>query len=446
MAKMTGLEIYKLLPKTNCGDCNFPTCMAFAMQVAAKKVGLDDCPHVEEDAKTALADAAAPPMKTVTIGAGERAVTIGGETVLFRHEERFHHPTAICVRVKDSDDVQAKVETLNGLSFVRVGEPVPLDLIALEQTGDAAGFVEAAKLAMETSDLPLVLMSSDPTALCDVLEAFPESRPLLHAATPENATEMGELAKRFNAPLVARAADLDQLAELTGTLKEMGVEDLVIDPVIQGDADGLSKLTSLRRLALEKTYRPLGYPVMATTTTSEPYEESLQATAFVCKYGSLVVMNGMERWQLLPVVTARFNVFTDPQVPNAVEPKLHPVGEPTADSPVLLTTNFALTFFTVEGEVANSKVPAYMAVVDTGGLGVLNAYADDKLTGEVVAKAIKSLNAMDQVGHNKLVIPGLVAVLKGEIEDEAGVEVVVGPEEAAGIPSFLKNEWSANGA
>lgn len=445
MAKMTGLEIYKLLPKTNCGDCNFPTCMAFAMQVAAKKVGLDDCPHVAEEAKTALADAAAPPMKTVTIGAGERAVTIGGETVLFRHEERFHHPTAICVRVTDSDDVGAKVKTLSEMTFMRVGETVPLDLIALEQTGDAAGFVEAAKLAFDTSALPLVLVGSDPTALCDALEAAPESRPLLHAATPENAKEMAELATRFNAPLVVRAADLEQLAELTGTLKEMGVEDLVLDPVIQSESDGLLKLTQLRRLTLEKTFRPLGYPVMAFTTAADSYEESLQATAFVCKYGSLVVMNGMERWQLLPVVTARFNVFTDPQVPNAVEPKLYPVGEPTPDSPVLLTTNFALTFFTVEGEVSNSKVPAYLAVVDTGGLGVLNAYADDKLTGEVVAKAIKTLGAMDQVGHNRLVIPGLVAVLKGEIEDEAGVEVVVGPEEAAGIPNFLKNEWSANG-
>jgi acetyl-CoA decarbonylase/synthase complex subunit gamma len=441
MAKLTGLEIYKLLPKTNCGDCNFPTCMAFAMQVAAKKVGLEQCPHVSEEAKATLAEAAAPPMRTVTIGSGEGAVKIGGETVLFRHEDKFHHPTAIAIRVKDSEDVSQKVEQINSLKFIRVGKEVQVDLVALEQTQDGSKFVEAVKSVQSKTQLPLVLISQDPEALEGALEAIPDRRPLIYAATSENHQRLGELAKRFGAPLAVRAESLEELAELASELKQLGVEDLVLDPVIKDELDGLVKLTKLRRLALEKTFRPLGYPVMALIESQDPYQETIQAIVHVCKYGSLVIMGGAERWQILPVLTARFNIFTDPQVPNAVEAKLYQVGEPTPESPVLVTTNFALTYFTVEGEVANSKVPAYIAVVDTGGLGVLNAYADEKLTGEVIAKAVKAYGVKEKVKHNKLIIPGLVAVLKGEVEDEAGCEVIVGPEEAAGIPGFLRNEW-----
>lgn len=441
MVKLTALDIYKLLPKTNCGDCNLPTCMAFAMQVAAKKAGLERCPHVSEEAQTALAEAAAPPMRTVTIGAGPNAIQIGGETVLFRHEDKFHRPTALAIRVKDSEEIESQVEQINNLKFIRVGKEVQVNLIALQQTQDADTFVEAVKLAHSKTQLPLVLMSPDPAALQGALETVSAGKPLLYTATQENYRELAELAKQFQAPLAVRAESLEELAALTPEINQLGVEELVLDPTIKDERDGLIKLTQIRRLTLEKTFRPLGYPVMSFVNTQDPYQQALQAVIYVCKYGLLVVMEGMERWQILPVLTARFNIFTDPQVPNAVEAKLYQVGEPTPESPVIVTTNFALTYFTVEGEVANSKVPAYIAVVDTGGLGVLNAYADDKLTGEKIAKAVKGYGIMEQVSHNKLIIPGLVAVLKGEVEDESGWEVVVGPEEAAGIPSFLKNEW-----
>jgi acetyl-CoA decarbonylase/synthase complex subunit gamma len=205
--------------------------------------------------------------------------------------------------------------------------------------------------------------------------------------------------------------------------------------------EGLTCLTQLRRLALEKTFRPLGYPVMVLTTAQDAAQEALEAIIYECKYASIVVMRGKETWQVLPVLTARFNIFTDPQVPNAVEAKVYKVGDAGPTSPVLVTTNFALTYFTVEGEVENSKVPAYITAVETGGLGVLNSYADDKLTGETIAKAVKATGIMNQVQHKKLIIPGLVAVLKGELEDETGCEVVVGPEEAAGIVNFLRTQW-----
>jgi len=441
MAKITGIGIYKLLPKTNCGECNFPTCMAFAMQVAAKKVALEACPYVSEAAKQELAESAAPPMRTVTLGAGPRAVQIGGETVLFRHEEKFHHPAALAVCVKDSDDVAAEIKAIQKLKFVRSGKPVSVELIALEQTGDAGAFVAAAKQIRGSTELPAVLMSSDPAALTGALEVFAECRPLIYAADKNNWQQLSQLSTKFKAPLAVKGETLEELADLTTKVKAGGVADLVLAPVVRDMREGLTCLTQLRRLALEKTFRPLGYPVMVLTTAQDAAQEALEAIIYECKYASIVVMRGKETWQVLPVLTARFNIFTDPQVPNAVEAKVYKVGDAGPTSPVLVTTNFALTYFTVEGEVENSKVPAYITAVETGGLGVLNSYADDKLTGETIAKAVKATGIMNQVQHKKLIIPGLVAVLKGELEDETGCEVVVGPEEAAGIVNFLRTQW-----
>ena len=443
MAKLTGIGIYKLLPKTNCGECNFPTCMAFAMQVAAKKVALEACPYVSEDAKRELAESAAPPMRTVTVGVGPRAVQIGGETVLFRHEEKFHHPTAFAVCLKDTDDVAAEIKSIHNLKFIRSGKPVCVELVALEQAGDARSFLAAAKQVRELTELPVILMSNDLKALAGALEVLADRRPLVYAADKSNSQQLAELSAKFKVPLAVKGETLEELADLTTKIKATGVGDLVLAPAVRSMGEGLTCLTQLRRLALEKTFRPLGYPVMVATTAREPAQEALEAITYSCKYASIVVMRGKQPWQILPVLTARFNIFTDPQVPNAVEAKVYKVGDAGPDSPVLVTTNFALTYFTVEGEVENSKVPAYIVSVETGGLGILNSYADDKLTGETIAKAVKAGGILNQVRHKKLVIPGLVAVLKGELEDEAGCEVVVGPEEAAGIPNFLKTQWKS---
>jgi acetyl-CoA decarbonylase/synthase complex subunit gamma len=417
--------------------------MAFAMQVAAKKVALEACPYVSEDAKRELAESAAPPMRLVTLGAGPRAVQIGGETVLFRHEEKFHHPTAFAVCLKDTDDVAAGIKSIHSLKFVRSGKPVCVELVALEQAGDGGSFLAAAKQLRELTELPVVLMSSDPKALAGALEVLADRRPLVYGADKSNYQQLAELSAKFKVPLAVKGETLEELADLTTKIKAAGVGDLVLAPAVRSMGEGLTCLTQLRRLALEKNFRPLGYPVMVPTTAQDPAQETLEAITYSCKYASIVVMRGKQPWQILPVLTARFNIFTDPQVPNAVEAKVYKVGDAGPDSPVLVTTNFALTYFTVEGEVENSKVPAYIVSVETGGLGILNSYADDKLTGETIAKAVKATGILNQVRHKKLVIPGLVAVLKGELEDEAGCEVVVGPEEAAGIPGFLKTQWKS---
>jgi acetyl-CoA decarbonylase/synthase complex subunit gamma len=446
MAKVTGIEIYKLLPKTNCGDCNFPTCMAFAMQVAAKKAALDQCPHVSAEAQTSLGEAQAPPMRTVKVGVGASEYSLGGETVLFRHEEKFHSPTGVAVRISDrlsDEEIDAKLSAVPKLQFTRVGEDIGVNFIAVEsEVGDAAAFGAAVDRVAEKTDLPLILLGQG-KILGDKVAGLAAKRPLIGPATDETWEAMAELASAQNVPLIVRSSTLDGLASLTEKIKAKGVEDLVLQPDAESLIETLTQLVHLRRLALEKVYRPLGYPTLVFPGEDTTAEDSIAMGAAVCRYAGIVVTDAADPAEILPPLTVRQNVYTDPTVPNAIEAKLYEIGTPGADAPVILTTNFALTYFTVAGEVENSKVSAYISVVDTEGLGVLNAYADDKLTAEKIIKAVTEQGPMDKVNHNKLIIPGLVAVLRMEIQEDSGWEVIVGPEDAAGIPHFLKTEWSA---
>ncbi len=442
--KLTGIEVYKLLPKTNCGDCNFPTCMAFAMQVAAKKAALEQCPHVSEEAQAALGEAQAPPMRTVQLGSGDTALTIGGETVLFRHEEKFHHPPGVAIRISDSlsdEEIAQRLEEVRNLRFERVGDELQVDLVAVHcDSGDGDRYAQVVSKVKDGADLPLVLQCPDPARLSGALKAAGQ-RPLLWAADRENWEQMAELSLKHEAPLAVRGDSLEALVDLTGKLKEKGLQDMIIDAGDGQFVERLTRLVKVRRLALQKEFRPLGYPAIAFTTGGSPLEEAAEAIAYVCKYAGVVVMENTAPEAVLSVLTARQNVYTDPQKPNAIEAKLYEVGEVGPESPVLLTTNFALTYFTVAGEVENSRVGAYIVVADTEGLGVLNAYADDKLTAERIVKTVKEQGALDKVNHNKLVIPGLAAMLRMEIQEESGWEVVIGPEDAARIPHFLRNEW-----
>jgi len=446
MAKVTGIDIYKVLPRTNCGDCNVPTCMAFAMQVAAKKAALDQCPHVSADAQSALGDAQAPPMLTVKIGAGDNELTLGGETVLFRHEEKFHHPTVIAVRISNalSDaEIDARLAAIDELHFLRVGEEIGVNAVAIDcEHADADRYRSAVERISSKTELSLILLCEDPTILASALVGVADRRPLVGPATAKTAEAMAKLAADNEVPLLVRAGDLEELAALTEQIKGIGVNDLVLQPTADNLIDLLTRLTTIRRLALEKTYRPLGYPTLVLAKGNSTEAETVATGAAVCRYAGIVVTNAIEPWEILPQLTIRQNIYTDPQVPNAIEAKVYEIGAPGPDSPVLMTTNFALTYFTVAGEVENSKVPTYIAVVDTEGLGVLNAYADDKLTAEKIVKSLQEQGVMDKVNHNKLVIPGLVAVLRMEIEEESGWDVVIGPEDAAGIPVFLRTKWS----
>ncbi|MDP2905998.1 MAG: acetyl-CoA decarbonylase/synthase complex subunit gamma [Candidatus Omnitrophota bacterium] len=456
---LSGLDIYKLLPKTNCRQCNFATCLAFAMQLAKKSVSIEKCPHLSADAKAALEASSLPPVKLVTVGTGERKLEIGNETVMFRHEEKFHHPCGLGFIIDDSESdelIKEKLRRINLFKFERVGQELNVDLVAVRQKGTAARFIEAVKVASANTDLALVLISDNAAAIKSALtanvhgfvgaglkpaptESLKDKRPLIYGAGKNNLTEFAALAKEFNVPLVVSAPDLEELSAMTAELSRQGVNDLVLDTGGKPVAQKIWDLTQARRQALKKSNRSLGYPFLAAVETDDPFTAAVEAAALACKYASIVLIKGTEPWQAVSLMTLRQNIYTDPQKPLQIEPKLYPVGDAGKDSPLLVTTNFSLTYYTVLGEVEASKVPSYILAVDTEGMSVLTAWAAEKFTPEKIASAIEKFGVAEAVSRKKLVLPGYVAVLSGELEEKSGWQVLVGPKEAAGIPSFLKN-------
>ncbi len=442
---LTGLDIFKQLPKTNCGECGVPTCLAFAMKLAQKQASLDQCPHVTAQAKEALSGASAPPIKLITLGVGERKLAIGNETVLFRHEETFYHPCGLAVLVEASlpeAELTARITAINEVNFERVGQKLQLDAVALKGEGEA--FVKAAKLAAAQSVIPLILMNEDPAVMGEALTACAEKKPLIYAATAENVEAMAALAKQHNCPLAIRGKDLAALSDLSEKAQAAGATDLILDSGARKPAQVLANETAIRRAALRKRFRPLGFPTITFAEAADALEETQQAAGYIAKYAGIVVIKNMEPWELLTLMTVRQNIYTDPQKPIQIEEGLYQIGTPDENSPVLVTTNFSLTYFTVEGDVEASRVPAWVVVVDTEGTSVLTAWAAEKFTAEIIAQKVKAFDVGSKVKHRKLILPGHVAVLSGKLEDELGQEwkVLVGPRESSGIPSFLRTSWS----
>ncbi len=447
---LTGLQIYKLLPQTNCKECGFPTCLAFAMKLAQKGTELDKCPYVGDEATTALAAASAPPIKLVTIGAGERAFEIGNETVLYRHEKTFFHQPGLVVRVKSDDPQLAEVAgRVAGYGVDRVGMQLTLDGLAVEHAGgDAAAYAAAVAAARAAAPgLPLVLVSGDAAAIDAALAGGAAAeRPLVHAATAANWQAMAEVAKKHGCPLAIRAegGDLSALDELSGQVSGAGVEEIVLDPGTTSLAGDLAAFTQLRRLALKKGARALGFPIVAFATAATWQAELARATQAIAKYAGVVIVDHDEPGMVYALLTLRQNIYTDPQKPIQMEPKLYEIGAPGPDSPLLITTNFSLTYFSVAGEVEGAGVPAWLLVADSDGQSVLTGWAAGKFDAEKIAKTVKDSGIAEKINHKKLVIPGHVAGLSGEAEEELpGWQIMVGPRDAVDIPNYLKNVWSA---
>ena len=442
---LTGMQIYKSLPKTNCKDCGFPTCMAFAMQVAAKQKAISDCPHLSDESMSELSDASAPPMKLITIGTGDATFEIGQETVMFRHEDKFHRASGIAVRVAASlsdDEAAQRVEMSNNANFVRVGEHIKVELCAVEIDG-AADPAARAKLAADKSKLPIILIGSNADNMKKAVEAVKDKKPLIYRADDSNIDSFAEIAAGAKLPLAIYGENPESMAELSGKAKEKGAEDLLLafEPA-DNLGETIRNLTISRRAALRQNFRPLGYPAIVSIASDTSESETVFASMFAAKYAGIVIISGVEPWELLPIMATIQNVYTDPQVPNTVEAKLYEIGSPNENSPVLFTTNFSLTYFSVESEVERSKVPAYICVVDTEGLGVLNAYAGDKISAEKVVNTLSEQKVADKVKHRKLIIPGLLPIFRAEIEDTSDwKEVIIGPENARDIPGFLVNTW-----
>ncbi len=440
---LTGLDIYKLLPKTNCGDCGVPTCLAFAMKVASKQAAVDDCPHVSDEARNELGAASAPPQRLVTVGTGENKLQIGNETVMFRHDERFHHPPGIAVLVGDSDDAGAAAEKISKLKFERIGEEIAVNMVAVNcSSGDAETLKKTASELHDRLALPLVLIAGEAEPLCAAGADLSELKPLLYQQGGPG-DELIALAADKELPLVVEG-DLETCADTAQKAKDAGAEDIVLCPATARPAEALEFLTTSRRAALKKNCRALGYPVLVRALAEDPARQTLEACHYVAKYAGIVILSVDSPEYVLPVLTMRQSIYINPQVPVQVEPGLYDVGEPDDKSPLLITTNFSLTYYSVLSEVESSRVPARILAVDTEGTSVLTAWAADKFGAEQIGDALKKTGAMEKLGdsHRKPVIPGLVAVISGELEEESGCRVLVGPKEASGLPNYLKNEWS----
>jgi len=454
---VTGLQIYKLLPQTNCKECGFPTCLAFAMKLAAKQAELAACPYVSEEAKAQLAAAAAPPIRLITVEGPGHKVEVGNETVLFRHDKTFFHRPGIFVRVKDTapaEEIKAAVKAAMGFAVEYVGISLFLDGIAVEAASGAAQTFQAAVQAVrESTDRPLILIADDPAVMEGGVKAAAGTRPLLYAANASNWEHMAALAKGAQAPLAVRASEavppcppagggyLSGLAELTDKIQGAGVQDMVLDPGVRDPAGTLLTLTQLRRLALKKNFRPLGYPVITFPGegAGSPMEEAVLAAQQIAKYGGFVVLDAFTPASAYALLALRTNIFTDPQKPIQVQPGIYEINSPKADSPLMVTTNFSITYFAVANEVDGSGMPGWLLVADAEGMSVLTAWAAGKFDAERIAKAVKGSGLEEKINHRSLIIPGHVSVLLGELEEELpGWKILVGPREAVDLPGYLK--------
>lgn len=439
---LSGLDIYKLLPKTNCKECGFATCLAFAMALAQKKVGLDKCPHVSAAAREALESASQPPIKLVTIGTGDGKLEIGNETVMYRHEQKFHHPAGIGFLVEDTlgdTELKKRVTAIGELRFERVGQVLKPDIICIANPSrDRAKFAAAVKTVAAMAPFALALASDDIDALRDALALVGARRPLIVWNDGAHSDAVLALAKEAKLPVALGAATIDAAAAATDKARKAGVEELVINITGAKLAKAIQDITLIRRTALKKNLRVLGYPVIAFTTAAEPSLELAEAISYVLKYAGIVIVKNTDKDYIFPLLVARQDVYTDPQKPVQVEPKVYEIGKVTAQSPVLVTTNFSITYFTVAGEVESSKVPSYLLCCDSEGMSVLTAWAAEKFTAESIAEAMQKSGLDKIVAHKKAVIPGYVAVLSSKLEEASGWKVDVGPREASGIPVFLK--------
>ncbi len=446
---LTGIEIFKKLPKTNCGECGVPTCLAFAMKLAGGQAELSACPHVSDEAKAELAEASAPPIRTVAVGTAEQAVKVGGETVLFRHEKTFVNKSPLAILVSDAmpdAEVEGRLTRFKELEYDRVGLTLRADMLALKnESGDAAKFTALAKKVAEATDAPLILIGDDVEALKGAVEASGSRKPLLYAATKDNVDKFAKLAKDTGCPLAVRANSVAELAELTPKVDEAGVKDIVLDSGARTFRQALEDQVAIRRGALMSKVKEVGYPTIAfpCEMTEDRMEETLMAAAFIAKYAGIIVLSDIQGQSLFLLLLTRLNIYTDPQRPMATDQGIYEIGNPDENSPVLITTNFSLTYFIVSGEIETSRVPAYLLILDTEGLSVMTAWAAGKFVADLIGPFVKKSGIEDKVSHRKIIIPGYAAAISGELEEELpDWEVQIGPREASSISAFLKT-WAA---
>jgi len=442
-----GTDIVKKLPesgKKNCKECGFPTCFAFAMKLASGGASLDKCPHLTPEVRGELEDALAPAMKLITIGAGDNALQVGNEEVVYRHEKTYFHQPGIALLISDKEsdsEVDAKIKKIKELQFSWIGLTVKADLLALQfESGDKAKFEALVKKVSGSTDVGLVIISEDMDVLFAARDICADKKPLLYPITKDNLEKAVPRIKERLTPIGVRAASIEELVPITSKLKEEKIDDLVIDPGSKNLLDAIKDQTLIRRSAVKQNFRPLGYPTIAfaSSIAKGGLKEAIAASVFVAKYAGIIVLSDIDKETLLPLLVQRLNIYTDPRMPMSVEEKYYEIGEPDENAPVLITSNWALTYFIVSSEVEGSKVPCYLCVKDTEGLGVLTGWAAGKFTGDSVGPFIQKCGVGDKVKNKKLVLPGKVARIKGELEEALpDWQIIVGPREASEISAFL---------
>ncbi len=438
---LSGLDIYKLLPKTNCKKCGFQTCLAFAMQLAKKAVSLDKCPFVGDQVRGVLEEASQPAIRLLQVGRGENQVAVGNETVMFRHEEKFHHPTALGFIIDDdlSDtELSSVLSDVSGLDFERVGQVIKPDLIAVRERSGKERFLSVLSSVKKASRLALVLMPDTKESLLAAVEICKEDNPLVYCAKEELIDDFAGVCRERSLAFAFRSHGLDGFSAQAKKLSAQGVTNLVFDIAEKPASERLWQLTQIRRLAIKKSERSLGFPAMTIVDNADSYQAACEAAMYISKYAGIVLMKLTKPEFVLPLLTLRQNIFTDPQKPLQVEPNIYPVGAAGTGSPVLITTNFSLTYYTVLGEIESSRIPAHLICVDTEGMSVLTAWAAEKFTPDHICDTLTRFKVGDIVGHKNLIIPGYVAMMSGDLEEKSGWNILVGPREAAGLSSYLK--------
>ncbi|TFG46466.1 MAG: acetyl-CoA decarbonylase/synthase complex subunit gamma, partial [Dehalococcoidia bacterium] len=425
-------------------------CLAFAMSLAAGKAELAACPFVSEESKAKLEEASAPPIRPVCITTGDKALKVGGETVIFRHEKRFENPPGLAIVISDTmavDEVKRRLESLKLYSFNRVGATLKPELVALQyQSDDPEIFAALASRAKNESDAGIILVCQDPVAARAAAAACDERKPLLCAVTTRNFDQLAPVAVEFTLPVVARGDSLDDLVVLTERLNALGIKDIILDTGARNLKQVLADQVALRRLALLKKFKALGYPTITfpAEMTKNPLKEALFAAALMAKYSGIIVLSNFQGETLFPLLLARLNIFTDPQRPLATAEGIYDINGPDENSPVAITCNFALTYFIVSGEIENTRIPSHLLIKDTEGLSVMTAWAAGKFGADNISGFVKKSGIAERVKHRKLIIPGYIAMESGGLEEELpDWEIMVGPREASHLLSYLKANWKS---
>ena len=449
---LTGIEIFKLLPKTNCGECGIPTCLAFAMNLSVGKMELSACPYVSEEAKAKLAEVEESPIRLVAIGVGDKAIKVGGETVMFRYEKRFENPPGFAILIVDTMDdaeVDARLERFRQLQYERIGLLLRPELVAIRSdSGDAQKYAGLVNKVKQNSDANIILMSNNTDVLSAGLKLCADRKPLIYAATPDNVEQVTGLAMQYSCPVTAKASGLEELIALTTKLTEAGVKDIILDSGSRTLRRAFEDQIFIRRSAIFKNFRPLGFPtiVLPCEMTDDPMMETLMASVFVAKYGGIIVLSDFQGETLFPLLLLRQSIYSDPQQPLMAPEGVYEIGEPDENSPVLLTSSWALTYLELSSAIEAADTPAFLCVErieeETDVMCwchyCLRSSHRGNLNCKGTSRFIEKCRIEDRVKHRKLVISGRTAQFKAELEQAMPKwEIIVGPAEAALIPGFL---------